>query len=125
MNRWPPDHEIAAGALRVLRRSMSGRALCLAVVALLALAPVARAEEATPPVPASVLLNLLNLPEDSPDMAFRESLKVLPPSRPAPEWVILPDGSARYGTARVSVVVSPPCPVGAPRPVALPGRLPR
>jgi hypothetical protein len=99
-------------------------ALWLVALAFLALGPGAQAQEAAPPSPAPLLLKLFDLPPDSPEAAFRESLALAPPARPALEWVILPDGSARYGTARLGVVVAPPCPA-APARVALPGRVPR
>lgn len=100
-------------------------AFCLFALTLLATTPVARAEEVTPPSPARLILNLLNVPVDSPETAFRESLRVALPPRPTLEWEILPDGSARYGTATVSVIVKNPCPDGAHKPLFLPGRTPR
>ncbi len=101
---------------------MARLALFLLVLALLTVAPVAQAEEGKAPVPASLLLNLLNVPMDSPEAAFKESLRSVPAPRSSPEWEILPDGSARYGTDRFAVIVGPPCVYGPPR--LLPGRAP-
>jgi len=70
-------------------------------------APGVQAQERGAPVP--LLLNLLNVPVDSPETAFRESLRAEPTPRPSPEWVILPDGSARYGTDRFALIVRRPC----------------
>jgi hypothetical protein len=103
------------------------RRLILFVLALVLLAgmPAARAEETRPRLPASLLLNLLNVPMESPEAAYREWLRSGPAPRPAPEWKILPDGSARYGTVTVGVIVKNPCPDGTHKSIALPGRRPR
>jgi hypothetical protein len=93
-------------------------ALPVLALALLAAATGARAEEARPPIP--LVLSLANVPVESPEVAFRESLRSGPALRPSPEWVILPDGSARYGTASVGVIVKNPCPEGKPTYVPVP-----
>ncbi len=100
---------------------MGGLALSVLALAPLVAAPAAQAGERAPVVPARLLLNLLNVPTDSPEAAFRERLLGSGPApRPSPEWVILPDGSARYGTDTFGVIVQPLCVYGVP--VALPGR---
>ena len=116
---WP-----GIGGCEPMRRSM-GRLALLFALGLLVAAPAALAEEGRPPAPATLLLKLLNVPMDSPEVAFKESLRSQPAPRPNPEWEILPDGSARYGTATVSVIVKNPCPEGAHKPFRLPGRAPR
>ena len=95
--------------------------LLLLGTAWLAGVPAARAEER--PVRVPLFLDLLNVPIESPEVAFRESLRRAPAPAPEPEWVILPDGSARYGSGAVSVIVKNPCPDGTHLP--LPGRRPR
>lgn len=97
-------------------------ALAVVVLGLLAIGPAAQAEEARPLSPAPLFLSLANVPVESPEVAFRESLRSGPAPRPSPEWVILPDGSARYGTASVGVIVKNPCPEGKPHSLAVPGR---
>ncbi len=92
---------------------MARQALFLLALALLTAAPAARAEEGKPGPP--LLLNLLNVPMDSPETAFRELLRSAPATRPAPEWEILPDGSARYRTGHFAVIMGPPCIYGPPR----------
>lgn len=96
--------------------------IVLLALVLLAGAPAAHAEDGRPPFPAPLLLNLANVPMESPEVAFRESLRSAPAPRPSPEWEILPDGSARYGTTTVGVILKNPCPEGTHKAVALPGR---
>lgn len=94
--------------------------LTLAFIALSLLAgvPAARAEDGR-----TLFLRLLNVPAETPDAAFRESLRGQPAQRPALEWEILADGSARYGDAKLGLIIRNPCPDGIfHTPVALPGR---
>lgn len=98
---------------------MAAVALVLAL-ALLAVAPPVRAEEGSLPVPAPLLLNLLDVPVVTPEAAFREWLSHGPVPRSSPDWEILPDGTARYGS--VGVTLKNPCPDGSHKPNVLAGR---
>lgn len=89
-------------------------------LALLAAATGARAEEARPLPSIPLVLSLTNVPVESPEVAFRESLRSGSVTHPSPAWVMLPDGSARYGTASVGVIVKNPCPEGKPTYVPVP-----
>ncbi len=97
---------------------LSRPALAFLALSLLAGVPAAGAEEGR-----ALFLRLLNVPAETPEAAFRESLRSRPAQRPAPEWEILADGSARYGDSKLSVVIKNPCPDGTfHTPLALPGR---
>jgi hypothetical protein len=83
----------------------------LTLVALLASVPAALSQESTPP-PLRLNLNQLDISRESPDTVLRESLRGSggpSPARAEPQWEILPDGTARYGTGPFSVIVSPQC----------------
>jgi hypothetical protein len=102
---------------------LSGFVAAVALVLALALpaaAPPVRAEEASLPVPAPLLLNLLDVPTVTPEAAFREWFSPEPVPRRSSDWRILPDGTARYGS--VGVTLKNPCPEGTHKPIALPGR---
>jgi len=95
----------------------------LALAGLL-LGPVASlgAEELRPALNAPLILNMLALPMEKPGAAFRESLREAPDAR-AGDWDMLPDGSARYGSSKLHVIIKNPCPDGTYHaPVGLPGR---
>ncbi|MBI3626077.1 MAG: hypothetical protein HY215_08030 [Candidatus Rokubacteria bacterium] len=81
------------------------------------------AEELRAALSAPLILNLLALPTETPGAAFRESLREVPSARAEPQWEMLPDGNARFGTPALHVIVKNPCPGHTP--VALPGRSPR
>lgn len=94
-------------------RSVRRLAFLVLALALLAAAPAAQADEQRPAVP--LVLNLLNGPVDSPEAALQETILWKGPTpRPGARWEILPDGSARYGTANFGVIVRTPCVYGAP-----------
>ena len=96
---------------------LSRPALAFLALALLSGVPAARAEE------PALFLRLLNVPAETPEAAFMESLRSRPAQRPAPGWEIMADGSARYGDSKLGVVLRNPCPDGTfHTPVALPGR---
>ncbi len=77
---------------------------------------------AAPPLrgPAPLILNILAQPMENSGAAFRESLREASSARTGPQWEMLPDGNARFGTPTLHVIVKNPCPDHAP--VALPGR---
>lgn len=110
--------------MRIIRARGSLRlALALLALTLLAGVPAALAEAGESAFSAPLLLNLFNVTIESPEAAFKESLRSSPAPRLVPGWEILPDGSARYGDSRLSVVIKNPCPDGTIHtPVALPGR---
>ena len=96
---------------------LSRPALAFLALTLLSGVPAARAEE------PALFLRLLNVPAETPEAAFRESLRSEPAQRSALKWEILADGSARYGDAKLGVVIKNPCPDGTfHTPLALPGR---
>ncbi len=81
------------------------------------------AEEVRPALNAPLILNLLALPVEKPEVAFQESLKSAPVPRAAAGWQEMADGSYRYGDSRVTVIIKNPCPEGTAHvPLALPGR---
>ena len=97
---------------------LSRLALAFIALSLLAGVPAARAEDGR-----TLFLRLLNVPAETPDAAFRESLRGQPAQRPKLEWEILADGSARYGDSKVGLIIRNPCPDGTVHtPLALPGR---
>lgn len=101
-----------------MTEKISRPALALLALTLLSGVPAARAEEER-----ALFLRLIHVPAETPEAAFRESLRSQPAQRPAPGWEILADGSARYGDSKLSVVLKNPCPDGIfHTPVALPGR---
>src|SRR5687768_18540225 len=90
------------------------------VVAALALAAPAAADEVKTPISASMILNMTAPRTDSRIDAYNESLRedgVAPRPR---NGEIQPDGSVRYGN--VTVTVRNPCPPGHIEPLPLPGR---
>jgi hypothetical protein len=78
------------------------------------------AEELRAALSTPLILNLLALPTETPGATFRESLREVPSARAEPQWGMLPDGNARFGTPTLYVIVKNPCPGHVP--VALPGR---
>jgi hypothetical protein len=77
----------------------------------------ASAEEVRPQLNASVILNMLARPIESPEAAFSAGLRLdgtAPRPARADEGQILPDGSVRYGRGSTSLTVSVrnPCPPG-------------
>ena len=82
----------------------------------------AAADEAKTPIKASIVLDMVNRPVDSRQLAFDESLKREAPSARGSVMEVLPDGTVRYGD--VSVTVKNPCPPGTAHydPPPLPGR---
>ena len=81
------------------------------------------AEEARPALNAPLILNLLALPVEKPEVALQESLRGAPVRRSEPGWEALSDGSYRYGDSRLTVIIKNPCPEGTHQtPLALPGR---
>ena len=82
----------------------------------------AAADEATTPIKASIVLDMVNRPVDSRQLAFDESIKREAPSARGSVMEVLPDGTVRYGD--VSVTVKNPCPPGTAHydPPPLPGR---
>ncbi len=103
---------------------MTSGGLVLAVLGLtlLSVAPVASAQEGAAPPQGTLRLNLLNPRIAPPEWSSRDLLgSDPPPARQSPEWTILPDGSARYGTESFGVIVSPQC-LPPRRSVDLPGR---
>jgi len=80
------------------------------------------ADEAKSPIKASMVLDIVNRPVDSRQVAFDESIKREAPSARGPVMEVLPDGTVRYGD--VSVTVKNPCPPGTAHyePPPLPGR---
>ncbi len=78
------------------------------------------AEELRAALSAPLILNLLAQPSEPRGAAFRESLRDVPAGRAEPQWEMLPDGNARFGTPTLHVIVKNPCPGHVP--VALPGR---
>lgn len=101
-----------------LTRTIVG-GLALGGVLLGPVAPLG-AEELRAALSAPLILNLLALPTENPGVAFRESLREVPSARTEPQWEMLPDGNARFGTPSFNVIVKNPCPGHVP--VALPGR---
>jgi len=97
---------------------LSRLALAFITLSLLACVPAASAEDGR-----TLFLRLLNVPAETPDAAFRESLRSQPAERPALQWEILADGSARYGDSKLGLIIRNPCPDGTVHtPLALPGR---
>ncbi|MBI4587599.1 MAG: hypothetical protein HY725_02070 [Candidatus Rokubacteria bacterium] len=105
---------------------MTSRALlgCLAFAGLVVgIARPLGAEESRPALNAPLILNLLAVPMERPEVALQESLRVGSAARAAREWEALPDGSYRYGNATLNVIIKNPCPDGTLHtPLALPGR---
>ena len=81
----------------------------------------AAADEMKTPIKASIVLDMVNRPVDSRQLAFDESIKREAPS-PRGMMEVLPDGTVKYGD--MSVTVKNPCPPGTAHyePPPLPGR---
>ena len=100
----------------------AGLAGAVLVVAMATAVMPAVADEAKTPIKASIILDIVNRPVDSRQVAFDESIKREAPSARGPVMEVLPDGTVRYGD--VSVTVKNPCPPGSAHydPPPLPGR---
>jgi hypothetical protein len=101
----------------VPKAGVAGAMLLVATAAMPAVA-----DEAKTPIKASIVLDMVNRPVDSRQIAFDESIKREVPSARGPVMEVLPDGTVRYGD--VSVTVKNPCPPGTAHYEAppLPGR---
>jgi len=99
------------------KAGLMGAVLLVATTAMPAVA-----DEAKSPIKASMVLDIVNRPVDSRQVAFDESIKREAPSARGPVMEVLPDGTVRYGD--VSVTVKNPCPPGTAHyePPPLPGR---
>ena len=92
------------------------------IVAALALAAPAGADEMKVPISASMLLNMTAPRTERADDAFNKSLREDGPAPRSRDGEVQPDGSVRYGNVTVSV--RNPCPPGSGHvePPPLPGR---
>jgi hypothetical protein len=92
------------------------------VIAALALAAPAGADEMKAPISASMLLNMTAPRTERADDAFNKSLREEGPAPRARDGEVQADGSVRYGSVTVSV--RNPCPPGSGHvePPPLPGR---
>ena len=92
------------------------------VVAVVASAGIAGADEAKTPINGAMLLNILAPSAESRDAAFDRAMKEPGPAAKRPEGEVLADGSVRYGS--VTMTVRNPCPPGSGHyePPPLPGR---
>jgi len=87
---------------------------------------------APPPTSASLIMNMINRPAESPAAALAESLRPdgAPPALPRAEAKadVLSDGSVRYRQGNTTLILKNPCPEGdpfhdkPPLPRPLPGR---